>query len=281
MQAEVRYLFPHKREGGTLENVVGERPNAAKTTALKRIFAQTNPFTQPRVYEGGFSFNGGLGGGGGGGGGVVGGSMQPPTRVNGNWGQVQQVPQQVQQVPQQPFVQPVAIPDFRVIREAIQELYGPSLRKIGCPEFYKPYPKMIDRENPYPRGYRILDFSLFSGEARQSTLEHVARFTVQCEELANYENFYRFKLRLFPNSLTRATFTWYTTLPRNSIQSWQEMERQFHTQFFKAEPEVCIVELSRVTQRNGETVDFFISRFKKMRNICKIHLLETEYVKRT
>ena len=59
------------------------------------------------------------------------------------------------------------------------------------------------------------------------------------------------------------------------------MERQFHTQFFKAEPEVCIVELSRVTQRNGETAYLFISRFKKMGNKCKIHLLETNYEKMT
>ena len=65
---------------------------------------------------------------------------------------------------------------------------------------------MIDRENPYLRGYRILDLSLFSGEDGQSTLDHVARFTVQCGELANYENFYHFKLTLFPNSLTWATF---------------------------------------------------------------------------
>ena len=57
------------------------------------------------------------------------------------------------------------------------------------------------------------------------------------------------------------------------------MERQFHNQFFKAELEVCIIELSRVTQRNGEIVDLFIFRFKNMRNRCKIHLLETEYVK--
>ena len=99
---------------------------------------------------------------------------------------------------------------------------------------------MIDRENPYPRGYRVHDFSLFFGEDGQSTMEHVARFTVQCGELANYENFYHFKLRLFPNSLIGTTFTWYTTLPKNSIQSWKEMERQFHTKFFRAEPEVCI-----------------------------------------
>ena len=138
---------------------------------------------------------------------------------------------------------------------------------------------MIDRENPYPRGYRIPNFSLFFGEDGQSTLEHVARFTMQFGKLANYKNFYHFNLCLFPNSLTGATFTWYTTLPRNFMKSWLKMERQIHTQFFKVEAEVCIVELSRVTQRNGETTNLFISRVKKMRNRCKIHLPETEYVK--
>ena len=43
----------------------------------------------------------------------------------------------------------------------MQELYGLSLRQIGLLEFYKPYLEMIDRENPYPRGYRILNFFLF------------------------------------------------------------------------------------------------------------------------
>ena len=108
---------------------------------------------------------------------------------------------------------------------------------------------------------------------------NVARFAVQCGELANYENLYHLKLKLFPKSLTRVAFTWYTTLPRNSIQSWQEIEKQFHTQFFRVKPEVCITKLSKVTQRNGETVDLFISRFKTMRNRCKIHLPKIEYVK--
>ena len=69
-------------------------------------------------------------------------------------------------------------PDVEAIREAVQELYELGLRQIGRLEFYKPYPDVIDRENPYPRGNRIPDFSLFSGEDRQSTLEHVARFIV-------------------------------------------------------------------------------------------------------
>ena len=58
------------------------------------------------------------------------------------------------------------------------------------------------------------------------------------------------------------------------------MER-LHTQLFRTDPKVCIVELSKVTQRNGETADLFISWFKKTRNICKIHLPETEYVEMT
>ena len=35
MHAEVRYLPPHKREGGTLDNIARERPNVARTTALR------------------------------------------------------------------------------------------------------------------------------------------------------------------------------------------------------------------------------------------------------
>ena len=34
-----------------------------------------------------------------------------------------------------------------------------------------------------------------------------------------------------------------------------------------------------MAQRNGETADLFISLFKKMRNICKIHLPMTNYMK--
>ena len=34
-----------------------------------------------------------------------------------------------------------------------------------------------------------------------------------------------------------------------------------------------------MTQRAGETADLFIARFNKMRNMCKIFLPESEYVK--
>ena len=116
-------------------------------------------------------------------------------------------------------MQPPSLLDLEAIKEVVQKLYGPGLRKISRLEFYKPYPKVIDKDNPYPKGYRIPKFSLFFREDGQSTLEHVARFTMQCGELANYENFPYFKLRLFPNLLIGTTYTWYATLPMNSIIS--------------------------------------------------------------
>ena len=58
---------------------------------------------------------------------------------------------------------PLPPPNLEVIRETVQELYGPGLRQVSRPKFDKPYPKAIDRENPYPREYRIPEFSLFFG----------------------------------------------------------------------------------------------------------------------
>ncbi|XP_073030718.1 uncharacterized protein [Primulina eburnea] len=60
------------------------------------------------------------------------------------------------------------------------------------------------------------------------------------------------------------------------------MERQFHIQFYRTEPEVCIADLSRVTQKKGESMEsmeYFIDMFKKIKNRCKVFLPETEFVK--
>ena len=89
--------------------------------------------------------------------------MNPPLGVDAN---------KRQQIPQ-PFMQPPPPSNLEAIWEAV----------------HKPCLEIIDRESPYPMGYIILDFSLFSREDGQSNLEHVARFTIKCGELSNYENF--------------------------------------------------------------------------------------------
>lgn len=63
----------------------------------------------------------------------------------------------------------------------------------------------------------MLDFTLFSREEVQSTIEYIGRFTFQCDELGK-DSF--MKLRMFPSSLIRTIFTWYISLPSNSIHLW-------------------------------------------------------------
>ena len=82
--------------------------------------------------------------------------------------------------------------------------------------FASPFPlevQMLDM----PRGYKIPKFSKFSGDLEESTVEHVARFTLECGDLATSE---MLKMKLFPSSLTREAFSWFTTLTPNSIRSW-------------------------------------------------------------
>jgi hypothetical protein len=50
----------------------------------------------------------------------------------------------------------------------------------GC-VYQKPYPDYYG-QLPCPRGYRILKFSMFSGEDGKTTLEHVGQFILQCGE---------------------------------------------------------------------------------------------------
>ena len=115
------------------------------------MYANTNPVTQPRVYNESVPLAEGTGG-----------TISPSLGVGINRGQ---------QIPQ-PFMQPPLPPqNFEAIRKAVYELYGSGLRQVGHPEFYKPYPKAIDKENPNLRGYII-------PENGQSTLEHVAKFIV-------------------------------------------------------------------------------------------------------
>jgi len=92
------------------------------------------------------------------------------------------------------------------------------------PIYRQPYPP--SREFPFPRGYKIPDFTLFSGEDGRSTVEHIARLTLQCTDTASNDFI---KLRQFLNSLTGSALGWYLRLPPNSILTWQELEE--HQQF--------------------------------------------------
>jgi hypothetical protein len=67
---------------------------------------------------------------------------------------------------------------------------------------------------PYPRGYRVPEFSKFSGEDGKTTLEHVGQFILQYGEASAND---ALRLKLFPLSLSDTAFTWFSSLAPNSI----------------------------------------------------------------
>lgn len=108
--------------------------------------------------------------------------------------------------------------------EALQQL-GIDVRPLMRPTSRKPYPDWIDRVHQFPKGYKVPEFVLFFGEEKKSTIEHIARFSVQCGEARSKDYL---KLRLFANSLTKSAFPWYMNIPPHSINSWYDLESKFH-----------------------------------------------------
>jgi len=158
--------------------------------------------------------------------------------------------------------------------EALQQLRI-DVRPLMRPTSRKPYPDWIDRVHQFPKGYKVPEYFLFSGEENKSTIEHIARFSVQCGEAGSKDYL---KLRLFANSLTKSAFSWYMNLPPNSINSWYDPESKFHEQFYRTEPDITVADLARVTQLQGESVEKYIARFRKLRTRCQTSLTEKECV---
>ncbi|GKU85792.1 hypothetical protein SLEP1_g414 [Rubroshorea leprosula] len=158
--------------------------------------------------------------------------------------QQQNVPRQpgppAMELPQQNLPDP--LPGGHINQpQVVQQMPNAQNNALGAGQ---PYPDYIDRDNPFPRGFKVPEFTLFSGDASQSTIEHIGRFTIQCRE-ASGDDF--LKLRLFPSSLT--------------------------------EPEISMADLSRLTQRPGESSENYLMRFRKARMKCHVALPEQEFVK--
>jgi hypothetical protein len=163
-----------------------------------------------------------------------------------------------------------------IVREEIAGAFRDKLGVSIVPgghSYRIPYNSQFDRL-PYPQGTRIPEFAKFSGDQGKSTHEHIDQFLAQLGELADTE---AFCVRLFSLSLTGTAFTWYATLPPNSILSWRDLEQKFHEHFFSGDYELDLVYLVVLQQEKDESVSDYIRRFRDTRNRCfQIHLTDKQ-----
>ena len=96
-------------------------------------------------------------------------------------------------------------------------------------------------------------------------MEHFGRFIAQCKEVACED---ALKVRFFPLSFSGSAFTWFASLPPNSILDWPDLEKKFHAYFYTSMHEMKISDFTSLRQRNSELARDFIQRFRETRNRC-------------
>src|SRR6185503_19683333 len=107
------------------------------------------------------------------------------------------------------------------------------------------YPAAYDQLS-LPHKYKLPDFTKFSGQGEVSTVEHINRFIIQCGEAAQND---LLKVCLFSMSLSGSAFTWFMTLPANSIIFWADLEKKFHQFFCSSVEEMKLTDLTNLRQR--------------------------------
>ena len=142
------------------------------------------------------------------------------------------------------------------IAEVMRDQFGIK-PKVNTYSYRTPYPPAYDLI-PLPNRYKVPDFTKFSGQDDTSTMEHVNRFIIQCGEAANRDEL---RVRLFSSSLYGSAFTWFISLPPNSVITWADLEKQFHKYFFSGVHEK-ITDLVKLKQRNDESVESFVQRIR-------------------
>ena len=85
--------------------------------------------------------------------------------------------------------------------------------KVNTYSYRTPFPLAYDLI-PLPNRYNVPDFTKFSGQDDTSTMEHVNRFIIQCGEATNRDEL---RVHLFSSSLSGSAFTWFISLPSNSV----------------------------------------------------------------
>lgn len=116
-----------------------------------------------------------------------------------------------------------------------------------------------------PHNYRILEFTKFTGQDITSTIEHISQYITQFGE-ASVEDAHR--VRFFSLSLSGPTFTWFSSMPANSIANWSDLEKKFHSYFYARIGEKNITDLADLRQRSNESGVNFLKRFRETKNLC-------------
>ena len=120
-----------------------------------------------------------------------------------------------------------------------------------------------------PSGYQPPKFHQFDG--RGDPRQHIAHFVETCDSAGTRGDML---VKQFVRSLKDKDFDWYVSLQPQSIDSWDQLEKEFLNRFFSARRVVSFMELATARQRKDERVDDYIERWKNLSYQCEESLKE-------
>ena len=124
-----------------------------------------------------------------------------------------------------------------------------------------------------PQNYQPPKFQQFEGKGNPR--QHVAHFVETCNNAGTYGDL---MVKQFVRSLKGNAFDWYTDLVSGSIDSWNQMEREFLNRFYSTRRTVSMIELTNSKQWKEEPVIDYIQRWRNLSLNCKDQLSEASAI---
>jgi hypothetical protein len=147
--------------------------------------------------------------------------------------------------------------------DVLQNQFGLKPKNQGH-VYTPPFPEWYNRV-ALPHGVKApSDFTKFSLQDDTRTVEHIARYLMQLGEASADE---AFRIRYFPLSLTGPAFTWFVSLPAQSIYSWKDLEQKFNAHHFIGSNEKKLIDLTTLKQRHNETPMELLRRFRETKSM--------------
>ena len=124
-----------------------------------------------------------------------------------------------------------------------------------------------------PAVYQPLKFQQFDGKGNPK--QYITHFIETCNNAGTDRDLLT---KQFVHTLRGNAFDWYTDLEPESIDSWEQMEREFLNRFYSTRRTVSMLELTNTKQWKDEPVVDYINRWRSLSLDCKDRLSESSGV---
>ena len=149
----------------------------------------------------------------------------------------------------------------------------PTLKEMSMPVI-RNQPWCID-QNPEEDNFEVKTAVVhhlpkFGGLPGEVASRHLQEFNGICQTLRPHNApEERFKLKVFPLSLTDLAKSWFLSLPSGSIRSWEQMQRKFLDKYYPpAKAAQLRRELQTIRQGPNEAIYEYLERFNALEQSC-------------